>query len=267
MIPFYDTDWYALERDLLDVTEKMTVAGFPVNRSKAQALLAELQDAEAAKAAALQLMLPPQDEIGIFIPKRNNKTKGYVAGVPFHKRKVVSFNPGSGAQFYSRMMVRYGAWPSTVTTKTGAPSVTAAVLATLDWPEAETLHHLKVATKRITMLDGPNGFLTKLGDDDRLHTIYHTLGTITGRASHQPNVAQVPAIQKKKVQQADGSTVEEPLIGAPGHWGVEFRSLFHAPADLVLVGVDLMGLEARVLAHYLAIWDHGEYTRLGPVIN
>jgi DNA polymerase-1 len=261
-VPFHATDWYALERDLLSTTLRIEAAGFPMNRSKAQALLAELQDAEAENAAALQLMLPPQDEIEVFIPKRNNKTKNYVAGVPFHKHREVGFNPASGAQFHSRMLVRYGVWPSTVTTKTGAPSVTAAVLATLPWPEAETLHHLKVATKRVGMLSGPNGFLTKLADDDRLHTVYHTLGTITGRCSHAPNAAQVPAIQKQKVQQPDGSTVEEPLIGASGAWGVEFRRLFHAPDGWTLVGVDLKGLEARVLAHYLAIWDGGDYARL-----
>ena len=227
--PFFDTSWYRLERALVLITEKITAAGFPMYRERAVALLAELHEAEGALAEALQPALPPQDKIEIFIPKRNNHTKGYVAGVPFRKHQMVAFNPNAPQQFYDRMMLRYGKWPSTVVTKAGAPSVTAAVLATLPFPEAEPLLHLKVATKRIGMLAGDNGYLTKLADDDRLHTVYHTLGTITGRASHQPNVAQCPGVLKAKVAQPDGTVIEEPLFGAPGHWGVEFRSLFHAP--------------------------------------
>ena len=52
----------------------------------------------------------------------------------------------------------------------------------------------------------------------------------------------------------------ESAYNAAGHWGHEFRSLFHAPDGMVLVGVDLIGLEARILAHYLATWDFGAYT-------
>ncbi len=190
--PFFDTSWYRLERALVSITEKITAAGFPMYRECAVALLAELHEAEGALAEALQRALPPQDKVEIFVPKRNNRTKGYEAGVPFRKHKMVAFNPNAPQQFYDRMMLRYGKWPSTVMTKAGAPSVTAAVLATLPFPEAEPLLHLKVATKRIGMLADDNGYLTKLADDDRLHTAYHAIGTIAGRASHQPNVAQCP---------------------------------------------------------------------------
>ena len=40
-VPFHATDWYALERDLLSTTLRIESAGFPMNRSKAQALLAD----------------------------------------------------------------------------------------------------------------------------------------------------------------------------------------------------------------------------------
>jgi DNA polymerase I-like protein with 3'-5' exonuclease and polymerase domains len=152
------------------------------------------------------------------------------------------------------MTARYGTWPSMVLTKGGNPSTTAAVLATLPWPEAAQLLLSKIVSKRITMLSGDNGYLTKLGSDGRLHTVYHTLGTITGRASHQPNIAQVPGVLLDQDKQ--------PLLGADGRWGYEFRSLFIAPPGMVLVGVDLVGLEARIMAHYLAIWDSGVYAAL-----
>src|ERR1700733_11839022 len=119
-VPFHRTGWYRLERDLLGTTERITEVGFPMNHAGAVALLTALQNAEETAAEALQIALPPQNEIEMFVPKRNNKTKGYVAGQPFAKHKMVALNPNSSQQFYDRMVAKYGVWPSTVKTKTGA---------------------------------------------------------------------------------------------------------------------------------------------------
>lgn len=45
-------------------------------------------------------------------------------------------------------------------------------------------------------------------------------------------------------------------------YGKECRSLFHAPDDWILIGVDAKALELRCLAGYLAIWDQGEYAKV-----
>ena len=66
--PFFDTSWYQLECALVLITEKITAAGFPMDRERAVALLEELHDAEGALAETLQLALPPQDNVEIFIP-------------------------------------------------------------------------------------------------------------------------------------------------------------------------------------------------------
>ena len=41
--------------------------------------------------------------------------------------------------------------------------------------------------------------------------------------------------------------------------GEECRALFKADKGYRIVGVDASGLELRMLAHYMAKWDGGEY--------
>ena len=82
----------------------------------------------------------------------------------------------------------------------------------------------------------------KLSFNDKIHGQVNTLGTITGRCTHnRPNIAQVPS------------------VGVP--YGYECRSLFKVPFGYRLVGVDVSGLELRCLSHYLAKFDNGEYVK------
>ena len=48
-------------------------------------------------------------------------------------------------------------------------------------------------------------------------------------------------------------------------YGHECRSLFYAPDDWNLIGIDAKALELRCLAGYLALWDNGEYASM--VVN
>jgi len=66
---------------------------------------------------------------------------------------------------------------------------------------------------------------------------------VSGRAAHiAPNLAQVPQPRSP--------------------YGKEFRALFIAPEGMVLVDADASGLELRMLAHYLAKYDGGEYVKV-----
>jgi len=88
-----------------------------------------------------------------------------------------------------------------------------------------------------------NAWIKLVSDDNIMHGDVVTNGCITGRCSHRnPNMAQVPAVYSP--------------------YGKECRSLFHAPNDWILLGVDAKALELRCLAGYLAKWDHGEYAKL-----
>jgi DNA polymerase I-like protein with 3'-5' exonuclease and polymerase domains len=209
-----------------------------------------LDEASREQADLMQRLMPPRIIETTFIPKRDNRNLGRIAGVPEIKRTSVPFNPNSPPQIRERLIER-GA-TLTELTDGGEPSVKANVLATIDLPEARAISAYKVTDKVRTMLCGEKGWLTQVGADGRLHTSYRTLGTVTGRCAHSPNVAQVVKVRKDKV-------TKQPLLGAAGGWGWECRSLFGPPEGWWQVGIDQSGLELRCLAHYLSPWDGGAY--------
>jgi DNA polymerase I-like protein with 3'-5' exonuclease and polymerase domains len=91
--------------------------------------------------------------------------------------------------------------------------------------------------------EGKNAWLTMVGNDGRMHGRINTIGAATTRCSHSsPNLAQVPGGRKE--------------------FGMECRSLFHAPSGYKIVGTDLNAIELRCFAHYLAAYDEGEYARI-----
>jgi len=71
------------------------------------------------------------------------------------------------------------------------------------------------------------GWLANIRDDDRLECVPFTLGTATGRMSHK-NLVNVP--------------------GAKSVFGKEMREVFVASPGKILVGCDLSGAQARLLA-------------------
>ena len=157
------------------------------------------------------------------------------------------FNPGSRKQIIERLFNKYK-WVPEGKTEKGNPKLDDDVLEKLPFPEAKTLGEYMLINKRLGQIaDGNNAWLKLVKNDTgRIHGDVITNGTITGRCSHRnPNCSQVVA------------------NGKP--YGKECRSLFHAPYDWDLIGVDAKALELRCLAGYLALWDDGEYASM--VIN
>ncbi len=240
----------ALEIAFAGLMAQVTENGFNFDREGGQRLSADLEAQERGLADTIQHLLPPKRVETIFIPKRNNKIKGYVKGEPVVKVTYEPFNPNSAAQIIDRVFVPNN-HVVTVFTDGGNPSTKAEVLATLSYPEAIPIAAIKLCSKIQTMLTGEKGWLNTVSDNGRIHTSYNTLGTVTGRCSHSPNIAQVPKVRKDNNKQI--------LYGSAGRWGFECRSLFIAPPGWHLVGIDMSGLELRMLAHYLAPWDNGAY--------
>jgi len=154
--------------------------------------------------------------------------------------ETVYFNPGSRTHIRRWMEEVYG-WKSPKKTEKGTPIINEEVLKGVKFPEAKLLREYFLTQKILGMVaEGKNAWLKLVQSDGRIHGQVNTLGAVTGRCTHnKPNVAQTPA--------------------SYSFMGKECRQLFTVPKGKLIVGCDASGLELRMLAHYMAIYDAGEY--------
>ena len=170
----------------------------------------------------------------LFTPKRNNRTKGYVAGATFTKLKEL--NPTSRDHIAWILTTHYD-WQTSSLTNSGKAVIDETVLKELGTDTALKFLKLLDLTKKLGMIsEGVNAW-QKLVTKSRVH--HHcSVATSTFRCAHRkPNLSQVPSDER-------------------------FRQLFTASPNKVLVGADLSGIELRMLAHYLARYDKGRYTKI-----
>lgn len=155
--------------------------------------------------------------------------------------KEIPFNPGSRKQIAERLM---GLGYELPTENDGVSyKVDESVLRGIDHPIAEDLLSYLLVQKRLGQLaEGQQAWL-KLQKNGVIHGSVNTNGAVTGRCTHSnPNVAQVPSVR------AD--------------YGSECRELFTVRNGYKLVGCDASGLELRMLAHYMAFYDNGQYAKI-----
>ena len=184
---------------------------------------------------------PFQKFTGTFRPKRDNKSKGYKKGVSIKRYKTETFNPNSRDMIADRLQTIKG-WKPKSFTASGKAEVNEKILQTLPYPEAKLLSEYLLIQKRIGQLATGEQAYLKLIKGDRIHGKLITNGTITGRSSHfHPNLGQV--------------------VSKAHPYGSEMRSLFIADADMDFVGVDFQSLELRVLAHYMSVYDNGNFKK------
>jgi len=157
-----------------------------------------------------------------------------------YKLTVTEFNPGSGDHIAKHFMERRG-WKPTKFTDSGKPATDERVVDELarKFPEAELLNKIRMYDKRLSQIAQWFDY----NRDGRVHGSVITLGTVTSRMSHsEPNMAQVPK------------------VGKP--FGEECRSSFGPRDGWAQVGCDASGLQARMLAHYMAQYDNGAYAEV-----
>lgn len=222
-----------LEHKVAHIVAKQERHGFMFNMKQAEELTAHLQIRRGELEQKLQDTFQPWEEfVETFIPKTNNKKQGYVKGVPIDKFKTVIFNPGSRHHIANRLKAFHG-WVPKEFTPNGQAKVDETILSKLPYPEAKLLTEYLMVQKRLGMLaEGDHAWIKMVKSDKRIHGDVITNGAVTGRATHRnPNIAQVPA------------------VGAL--YGKECRSLFGVPTGKVLVGIDVSGLELRMLAHFM----------------
>ena len=230
-----------LEHEVVNIIARQERHGFSFDRDGARALYSSLLGRRLDIGKQLALAFPAWEETEEFVPKRNNKTKGYVAGVAIERSETVEFNPNSRDHIALKLREKYG-WKPTKFTEEGRPQVDEAVLEGLKYPEAALLAEYLMLTKRIGQIaEGRHSWLSA----EKAGAIYgsvNTNGAVTGRMTHaSPNIAQVPSVR------------------AP--YGKECRSLFKARPGYQLVGCDADALELRCLAGYMALYDGGKYVK------
>lgn len=235
----YSRQAMELEHKVVTAIHEQEQHGFSFNVKKAQELSAILNARLFELNEELQSVFPPKLVRTAFTPKANNKTKGYVKGVPTFKEKIVPFNPAS-RQHIAERLTDLHKWEPTEFTADGKPKLDDAILSSLPYDEAKPLAEHFLLEKRIAQVANGKQAWLKCEVDGRIHGNCNTNSTVTGRASHtNPNLAQVPS------------------VSVP--YGRECRSLFTVLPGNKLVGIDVSGLEVRMLAHYMAKYDDGKY--------
>jgi len=224
-------DWVSLEHDVARILTDQEIHGWYFDTGSARELEFTLRSELRSITQVLQDRFPfvPGNE---FNPKRNNKTQGYHQGCPFTKLK--DFNPSS-RDHIAWILQQHDGWKPSVMTATGKPIVDEVTLK--DHGTGTSLQFFRILeiTKILGMIsEGVNAWQKLCTSANRIH--HHcSVGAATHRCAHRsPNLAQVPS-------------------------GPEYRKLFLPSPGMVMVGADLSGIELRMLGHYLARYDGGEY--------
>jgi DNA polymerase I-like protein with 3'-5' exonuclease and polymerase domains len=222
-----------LEHKTAEIIQAQHDKGFKLNIIDAYELQCKFQEDMNDLTSKVRETFPPLKIETEFIPKSNNKARGYVKGVPFIKVKYKEFNLGSRQQIAERLVLL--GWKPKKKTDKGHTIVDEKVLSEIhNIPEAKLIKRFLMLQKRIAQV---SSWIEAVKEDGRVHGKVITNGTITGRMSHQsPNMAQIPAVHSE--------------------YGRECRALWVVNKGYKLVGVDASGLELRMLAHYMNDKDY-----------
>ena len=226
-------DWVKLEHQVAQILTQQEIHGWYFDERAARELESSLRS-EYEKTTKLLRNRHPFVEGSVFTPKRDNRTRGYVANATFTKLKEL--NPTSRDHIAWILQTHYG-WTPISMTSTGKPVIDEPVLKDIGTDIALHFSRLLELTKMLGMIsEGVNAW-QKLVTKSRIH--HHcSVATSTFRCAHRnPNLAQTPSDER-------------------------FRKLFTASPNHVMVGADLSGSELRMLAHYLARYDEGRYTEI-----
>jgi DNA polymerase I-like protein with 3'-5' exonuclease and polymerase domains len=235
-----------LEHELAQICDEVGQAGWTFHIQAAEELYATLATKRIDLEKRLETLFDPWEIHTEFIPKVNNKSRGYVAGEPFTKVKTVHFNPNSRKHIHYCLVQKYG-WKPRAFTPSGEAKIDDSVMKQLPYPEAKILASFFLIQKRIAQLaEGKQAWLKLVGSDGKLRHTIVSGGTVSGRASaRNPNLQQV--------------------VGSEAPYGKEMRSLFGVPPGWTLCGADLEQLELRMLAHFMPDTTYADQIMHGDI--
>jgi DNA polymerase I-like protein with 3'-5' exonuclease and polymerase domains len=238
----YSKQAITLEHDFAHWIIKQEQGGVDFDETSAETLFLSLQKRRLEIAEKLSLVFGSwRKSIGFKTYKRDNRKRGIKAGVPVEQFKTEIFNPNSRDHIADRLKTL--GWKPKAFTATGKPEVNEKVLKSLPYDEAKLISEYLLIQKRLGQLsDGEQAYLKLITKEKKIHGKIVTNGAVTGRCTHfNPNLANVSSKAVK--------------------YGNEMRSLFIAPTNMVMCGIDFSGLELRVLANYLFNYDSGDFQK------
>jgi DNA polymerase-1 len=273
LTPFISNTRYhkalALEHFSAQDCSEMQQNGFQFNVENARKLAVELDERLEVLDAEMQEDFPPKKIEEEFIPKRDNKTKGYKAGVPFTKVTYKAFNPRSTKDRIERLWEC--GWKPVDKTKGHIQNrdkdkeahykfygwkTNEANLDTLptDAPEGarKLVEYLVLSSRRSTLEEWFNAYNKTTG---RIHGNFKHIGAWTHRKAHSaPNMGNIPSPPDTGGKEYEELT-EVQRINVD--YNARMREFWEVPTEKRLVGVDAEGIQLRILAHYVG---NPEYT-------
>ncbi|MBP98976.1 hypothetical protein CMK18_23750 [Candidatus Poribacteria bacterium] len=227
-------EWVSLEHQVAHILTQQEIHGWYFDEQAARQLESTLRK-EYEETTKLLRDRHPFVAGPLFTPKRDNRTRGYVAGASSTRLKEL--NPTSRDHISWILQTHYGWIPSSIT-NSGKAVIDETVLKDIGTDIALQFLTLLDLTKKLGMIsEGVNAWQKLVTTSSRIH--HHcSVATQTFRAAHRsPNLGQVPSDER-------------------------FRRLFTATPGLQLAAADLSGIELRMLAHYLGRFDGGRYAKV-----
>lgn len=215
-----------LEQAFAPIVQGQINRGFRLDAGRTHELVAQLTARRAELDVEIRAAFP--DFIDHYVtPKKQ-----------IRKSRVVVFNPNSRLHIARALGEKHG-WRPAEYTESGDPKVDEAVITALPYPEAKLLaERIKVQKTLGTVAEGASAWLKVQQADGRVHGYMAHNAAVTSRCTHsRPNLGNVdtrPALR---------------------------RCWVATPGNRLVIG-DASGLEARVLAHFAALFDGGELGRL-----
>lgn len=249
-----------LEHEEQQILNQMKRNGFLYDVKGALELRSTLDTRFAELTKYIQDEFPPDEQVTTFIPKVNNKARGYIKGKPVIRVVSVPFNIKSPKQVVTRLNA--AGWKPTIRTAGANKAiidhrykridketldkktelgwkVCEENLATIppDAPEsARSIGEYLMLNSRINKLDEA---LMAVEGDDRVRGTCISIGASTHRAAHfNPNMANQP--------------------GEDSPWGNEIRQRWIVPKNKVMLGVDASSIQLRIFAHLLGDPEYTE---------
>lgn len=228
-----------LEMGFQKIINRQEAEGFPFNVEEAQRVDKFLNEEKERLSSELKKYVEFHIKEELFIPKKDNKARGYIAGKPVIKIIKSPFNYNSRLQIV--WYFKGKGWKPIEFTDKNNVKLDADVLREIPFPEAELFaKYFDVVKIQGRVSQGESAWLRKVSPDGRVHGTMITNGAVTGRGTHSI-ISNIPRPDK--------------------YLGKEVRSMFLPPKGMVQVGCDAKAIELRNLAHYLYPYDGGKFAK------